>query len=100
MFCTVEPEMGELIKIVIPEIAAEWEDVGFALSYKISTLKNIKEKHKEDPKKCCRELFIDWLSTSHGVSPKSWSVLLERMKEFESLKRAAEQIEEKLDIVP
>ena len=92
--------MGELNKIVIPKIAAEWEDVGFALLYDISTVNNIKEKHKEDPKKCCRELFIDWLSTSHGVSPKNWSILLEKIKEVESLTRATEQILEELDNVP
>ena len=92
--------MADLNKIVIPKIKSEWEDVAFALLYDISTVNAILEKHKEDPKKCCRELLMDWLSTDHGVSPKNWSVLLEKIREVENLTKAAEQIEEKLDIVP
>jgi len=92
--------MGELIKIVIPEIEAEWEDVAYALLYDISTVDAIIEKHKENPKKCCRELLKNWLSTNHGVSPKNWSVLLEKIMEVKNLTRAARRIVEKLDIKP
>ena len=90
--------MAELIRIVIPKIEAEWEDVAFALRFKILKVKAIKEKHKEDPKKCCRELFISWLSTDCGVSPKNWSTLLEKLREFENLATVTEEIVEKLHI--
>jgi len=91
-FSTLEPEMSDLIRIVIPRIKAEWEDVAFALRFKIETVKAIMSKHKGDPKKCCRELLMDWLSTHHGVSPKTWSVLLKNLKQVEELVKVTEEI--------
>ena len=88
--------MADINKIVIPEIKAEWEDVAYALGYKIVTVQAIKAEHKE-LKKCCRELFIDWLSTNHGVSPKTWSTLLEKLKEVEDLSAATDDIINKLE---
>lgn len=97
MHYCLEPEMADLSKFVIPRIKAEWEDVAFALRYKIVTVNAIKEKHNEDPKKCCRELFIDWLSTSHGVGPKTWSTLLDKLKEVEDLSAATQEIIKELE---
>ena len=92
--------MADLNTIVIPRIKAEWEDVAFALRYKIVTVNSIKEKHKEDPKKCCRELFTDWLSTDHGVSPKTWSTLLNKLKEVENLATATQEISNEIEKLP
>ena len=89
--------MADLNIIVIPRIKAEWEDVAFALRYKIVTVNSIKEKHKENPKKCCRELFKDWLSTDHGVSPKTWSTLLNKLKEVEDLATATQEISNEIE---
>ena len=88
--------MADILKIVIPKIAAQWEDVAYALRYKIETVYIIKEKHNGEPKACSRGLFIDWLSTNHGAEPKLWSVLLEKLGEIEELKTAAEEIEKEL----
>lgn len=88
----LEPEMADVNTIVIPRIKAEWEDVAYALRYKIVQVNAIKAKHNGDPKKCCRELFIDWLSTAHGVSPKTWSTLLDKLKEVEDLAAATHEI--------
>ena len=89
--------MADINNIVIPRIKAEWEDVAFALRYKIATVKAINEKHNGNPKKCCRELFIDWLSTGHGVYPKTWSTLLDKLKEVEELAAATEEIINELE---
>ena len=93
----LEPEMADLNYIVIPRIKAEWEDVAYALHYKIVTVNAIKEKHNENPKKCCRELFIDWLLTNHGVGPKTWSTLLDKLKEVEGLSVATQEIIKELE---
>lgn len=88
--------MHELNKTVIIKVSAEWEDVAYALEYKISTVKHIRNKHNGDPKKCCKELFEDWLTTSNGAKPKIWKTLLDKIKEIDTLDSAAKEITEKL----
>ena len=87
--------MRDLNKIVVPKISAEWEDVAYELEYDISTVKNIRNKHK-DPKKCCKELFEDWLATDNGVKPKTWQTLLDKLKEIEELYGVTKDIKGKL----
>ena len=89
--------MRDISYIVIPRIQAEWEDVAFALGYKIPTVNAIKAKHNDNPKKCCRELFIDWLSSDHGVGPKTWSTLIETLKRIEELVAATNEIMNELE---
>ena len=89
--------MGDINEIVIPRVEAKWEDVAYALRYKISEVQGIQAKHKDDPKRCCRELFINWLSTDHGVGPKTWSTLLEKLKEVGDLVAATDEIEKELE---
>ena len=84
--------MGDLNKIVVPKINANWEDVAYALYFKIHTVESITSKHNENPKKCCRELLKSWLSTSNGVGPKHWSTLLNTLKDIEELAAATEEI--------
>ena len=79
--------MFDLTKIVIPKIMNEWEYVAEALRYDLATIKAIKDKEREDPKKCCREFFKDWLMTNNGVKagPKVWSTLLHALKEVDEI---------------
>ena len=49
-YSDLEPVMADLNTIVVPRIQADWEDVAYALRYKISTVKSIKEKNRDDPK--------------------------------------------------
>jgi len=91
----IEPEMCDLVTIVIPRIKAGWIDIAYALQFKISSVDAIKEKYNNDPKNCCRDVFIAWLSTKQGISPKTWSTLLEKLKKIE-LSSAAEEIIEEL----
>ena len=87
--------MCDLVTIVIPKIKAGWTDVAYALHFKISSVDAIKEKCSNDPKKCCQDVFVAWLSTEQGVSPKTWSTLLEKLKKVE-LTLAAEEIIDEL----
>ena len=79
--------MFDLQKIVISRIMTEWEYVAEALRYDIPTIKAIKEKERGDPKKCCREFFMDWLETNNGAKagPKVWSTLLDVLKEVDAI---------------
>ena len=79
--------MCDLTKIVIPKIMNEWEYIAEALHYDLATIKAIKYKERENPKKCCRELFIDWLTTNNGTEagPKVWSTLLYALKQVNEI---------------
>ena len=86
--------MKDLHKIVFPKIAPEWKRVADFLDYDIATIKLIAETSKEDPMKCCIELFTDWLTTDDGLAPKKWSTLIETVKEIDQLSGVGEHIEE------
>ena len=66
------------------------------MDYEIPAVDQISEKHKEDPIKCCKELFKNWLVTSNGVGPKTWQTLLGKFKEIKELNSATESITEEL----
>ena len=89
--------MKDLIIIVIPLLKAEWEDVAFLLNYKATTIDSIKQSQQNNPKRCCRELFKDWLQTNHGVSPKDWGTLLNTIAESEDFTKTVEDILEQLE---
>ena len=89
--------MAELLVIVIPLIQAEWEDVAFILRYDIHMVHAFAEKHKNDPYKCCREMLRDWLKSDRGVSPKTWSTLLNLIGKLPNLAAAKEQIINELE---
>jgi len=88
--------MKDLHKTVFPKIAAEWRRVADFLDYDISTIKLLAETGKGDPMKCCSELFSDWLTTDNGLAPKTWSTLIETVKEIDQLSEVSEHIEKSL----
>ena len=79
--------MFHLTKIVTPRIMNEWEYIAEALLYDLATIKAIRDKERDDPKKCCREFFKDWLMTNNGAKagPKVWSTLLDALKEVDEI---------------
>ena len=90
-----EPEMWELVDIVIPKIKAKWKDIAYCMryeGYKVDAIAT--ECH--DLKECCMKLFTNWLSTSHAPTPKTWQILLEHLKRVDELTAAVEQIEKEL----
>ena len=84
--------MRVLHDIVIPRIAFMWSTVADYLDYEISFKKGIEEQGFHDPFKCCAKLLEDWLSTGRGVSPKSWSKLIETLKQIRGLEAVTENI--------
>ena len=87
--------MWDLITIVIPEVKAEWEYVAYSMEYDIATVKAIKKDCRDD-KECCETLFEDWLSTDHGAAPKTWSTLLQKIRDVDSLAAAVDDIKRQL----
>ena len=79
--------MFDLTKIVIPKVLNDWQYIAEALRYDLATIKSIKEREGRDPKRCCREFFIDWLTTNNGAKagPKVWSTLIEVLKEIDEI---------------
>ena len=88
--------MGDIVMFVIPNVKASWKDIAYVLKYDIQVVKAIGHNHQNDVKECCQELFEDWLTTEHGVKPKTWSTLLTHLKKLEELAAGVETIEEKL----
>ena len=97
MFTFTEPEMADLLDVVIPVIKAEWEDVGHRLRFGIHEIDTIDEKHKSDPYKCCRELLKDWLRSNRGVNPKNWCTLINVIGKIPHLTAAKETIIKELE---
>ena len=90
--------------IVVEQIMTSWEEVAYSLEYETEQVKAIKSYCREDPKKCCKQLFEDWLDTSNGIDPKTWKTLLNILKtRVGGLAGAIEKIEYlllKVDITP
>ena len=82
-----EPRMFDLTKIVIPKIMNEWEYIAYGFYYDLAIIKSIKDKERENPKRCCEEFFKDWLTTDHGAEagPKTWSTLLDELKQIDDI---------------
>ena len=83
----IEPEMHDLKKIVIPKVMNQWEDIAYALRYDLATIQAIKDKEREDPKRCCQEFFKNWLMTNNGAKAgrKVWSTVLDALKEVDEI---------------
>ena len=74
--------MTNLTQFVIPKIMNSWEYVAYGFYYELETIEAIKDKGRENPKRCCEEFFKDWLMTENGAKAgsKTWSTLLNVLK--------------------
>ena len=88
--------MWNLVKIVIPQIQAEWDKVAFSMGYDFNTINSIERECNGKLDRCCQKLFSDWLNTNHGCTPKTWQKLLEKIKDVDNLVAAEENISKKL----
>ena len=89
------PEMWDIISIVFPEIRGEWKFVAYSMRYSPLDVRAF-ESDSCDLKGSCLNLFTDWLTTNRGITPKTWRILIERIKAVGELQKAAETIEEKV----
>ena len=79
-------------EVVVPRIAAHWSLVADYLEYELEFKQVIRKQGHDNPMDCCVILLEDWLSSSRGVSPKSWTKLIEILKEIVCLKGTTEKI--------
>ena len=85
--------MKNLLTIVVPRIAAEWNTVAYYMDFEIAEIKTIREKCREDPERCCTELLERWLQMK---SDRNWAALLTVFKQVRNLTAVTEQIENDL----
>ena len=90
-----EPNMWDIISIVIPGINAKWNYVAYSMQYSISAVDAF-AKNSSNTGESCLNLFKDWLSTPHGVAPKTWRTLLDRIKAVDGLQAEAEKIKREI----
>ena len=83
-------------KLVIPKVSYCWKTIGDHLEYPIEKKKEIEERQRGDPSKCCVELMEDRLTSDRGVAPKTWHKLVLDLKEIEDLSSVACHIEQSL----
>ena len=88
--------MSDLLKIVVPKIAAHWNKLAYFLEFDISRVEIIRKQHPNDPEERCAEVFIHWLTSDEGISPKTWGVLIKTLKEIKKFTAVTEQIEKAL----
>ena len=88
-------EMHELTEIVIPKIKAEWESLAYCMRYQPSDVTGFKTDF-QNLKQCCKELFINWITTDHGPKPKTYQTLLSHIENIKDLVGVSEVIKEEL----
>ena len=88
-----DAKMWELIQFVIPKIKAHWKDLAYCMRYSPEEIEGFR-KDSQDLKECCEKLFVNWLTTHHGPTPKTYQTLLGNIKKVVELKDDCKQIEE------
>lgn len=85
--------MFTLIEIVIPKIMDNWDDIAYALGHDADEI----QKKERDQRKCCKNLFADWLKAD-DASAKTWATLLEAIKKVDTIHKTtvAEDIRKEL----
>ena len=97
MCVLLEPEMWDLINIVIPKVNAYWKILAYSMGYSIHDVKALENDGDNLDEQCCK-FFENCLTTESGCSPKTWEKLLERIKAVGKLSGAAKEIENELGV--
>lgn len=93
---SMRPSIRLLHEIVIPRIAdtVNWDVVADCLEYSVKEKQDIAEKCRFNNSQCCVELLEDWACSTcdRGISPKSWSRLIEALKQIKNFTIVLESI--------
>ena len=90
--------MKQLLTIVVPRIAVEWDIVAYCLEFDRYCIGRIRQKYGGNPEKCCYMLLEKWISTDQGSTPKSWTTLLSAFQQLTVLTETGRKIEEDLKV--
>lgn len=81
MFVGVKPSLADLLKHVVPNIAAKWRMVGHALEVERAVMDTVEyDEHKAD--RCAIELLDLWLHSTAGTGtqPRTWHSVLKAVE--------------------
>ena len=95
MMLLTEAKMYELTQIVAPRILNQWEVLAYCMRYEPEEVEAIR-RDSQDLRECCKKLFLNWLTTGHGPTPKTYQTLLNHIKKIEDLTAASERIKRDL----
>ena len=87
--------MKDLLTIVVPRVAHEWETLAHYMDFEISGINIIKNKCRDDPEKCCGELLERWFQHRYKCD-KTWEKLLTILKRIRKLAAVTEKIEKEV----
>lgn len=93
---TQDAQMFELLEIVAPRVMAEWDSLAYCMKYRPEEVEAFKKNASSDLKECCKNLFLNWLTTGHDPKPKTYQTLLRHIKKINNLTAASEAIEREL----
>ena len=83
-------------EVIIPRVSYCWRKLADYMEYPVAKKKEIEERQRGDPYKCCAELMEDWLTSDRGVKPKTWHKLVSVLKEIKELSSSVNSIEQRL----
>ena len=71
------PLLKDLQQYITPHYAAEWEVIGTQLGLPIGELDTIKAENPTDFKRCCNNMWIQWLQEDTTASWRKLVTVLE-----------------------
>ncbi len=82
---------------LLEEICNRWEDMGNLIGLGPGRLESIETTRMKDPKKCCSDVFGDWINQGKGEGEyePTWEGLVALLRDVQ-LSSAADQLEEAL----
>lgn len=86
--------MKVIKKIVVPRVSTHWEILG---AYLITSDEESDRKYTGDSKYCCTTVLEEWISSSRGVNPKTYTKLLEVISEIPEVAAFAKIIKQCLE---
>ena len=87
--------MRELIQLVVPKIAADWQTLAYHL-VDDSEVRIIEKRNPNDPEKCCQDLFVCWLASNKDAK---WMELLNALRNIKKFTSATEEISQQLALL-
>jgi len=94
--------MKYLNKLVFDKIAPYWKKIADSLEFDIPVIRSIEKRCLKDDYECCDGVLRDWISSDHGLQPKTWKTFitaLQDTKQFATLAPVIEkQLQSKLNI--
>ena len=90
--------MKQLLTVVVPRIAMEWDKVAHYLEFSLFEIMIIRQQYSEDCETCCWHLLEKWISSDQGVAPVNWATLLSAIRHIKVLILACNEIKTELKL--